>query len=117
MHPNQAVQLTPLARYVGWAQFTRQSAPAYWHPRNAQPSDAAGVPAFHALQGSAARTWPGSCLLPWSSTLHTPASGAADARRSAGDSLQARSMVVKIMLSYYGSKPEGDYYDNLRDFS
>jgi len=28
--PNQAVQLTPLARLVGWARFTRQNAPACW---------------------------------------------------------------------------------------
>jgi len=33
------VQLTPLARFVGWAQFTRQNAMACWRLGNAQPSD------------------------------------------------------------------------------
>jgi len=28
--PNHAVQLTPLARPLGWARFTRQSATACW---------------------------------------------------------------------------------------
>jgi len=36
---------------------------------------------FPALQWSAIRTLPGTCLVPTSSTPHTPASGAADARR------------------------------------
>jgi len=75
------VQLTPLARFVGWARFTRQSATACWQPDNAQPPGASGDPASLALQGSAARALPGTCLSPASSTLHTPASGAADARR------------------------------------
>jgi len=79
--PNQGVQLTPLARPVGWARFTRQSATACWQHGNAQPSDAAGNTAFLPLHGSAARTLPGICLCPPSSTLQTPASGAADARR------------------------------------
>jgi len=35
-------------------------------------------PTTLALQGSAARALPGSCLSSSSSTLHTPASGAAD---------------------------------------
>jgi len=38
-----------------------------------------------ALQGSAIRALPGTCLVPASSTLHTPASGAADARRFGGN--------------------------------
>jgi len=79
--PNQGVQLTPLARPVTWARFTRQSATAYWQLGNAQPSDVLGDPAFLARQRSAIRTLPGTCLLPPSSTLQTPASGAADARR------------------------------------
>jgi len=81
MRANQGVQLTPLARPVTWARFTRQSATACWRPANAQPSHASRNPAFSALQGSAARTLPGTCLLPPSSTPHTPASGAAAARR------------------------------------
>jgi len=76
--PNHAVQLTPLARLVGWARFTRQSAPACWQPDHAQPSADSGNLKHVALQGSAARALPSSCLLPSSSTLHTPASGAAD---------------------------------------
>jgi len=48
---------------------------------NPQPSDDTGNPASLALHGSAPRSVPGSCLSPMSSTLHTPASGAADARR------------------------------------
>jgi len=79
--PNQGVQLTPLARLVGWAQFTRQSAPACWQYDNPQPSVYRANPMRPALHGSAARTLPGSCLSPPSSTLQTPASGAADARR------------------------------------
>jgi len=78
MHPNRAVQLTPLARLVGWARFTRQSAPASWWRDNAQPSGYRANPTRLALQGSAARALPGSCLVPASSTLQTPASGAAD---------------------------------------
>jgi len=35
--PNRAVQLTPLARFLGWAQFTRQNAPACWQRDNPQP--------------------------------------------------------------------------------
>jgi len=38
-------------------------------------------PKSSALQRSAVRTLPGTCLSSASSTLHTPASGAADARR------------------------------------
>jgi len=76
--PNRAVQLTPLARFGGWARFTRQSAPACWQLDHPKPSGAHAAPTRIALQGSAARTLPGSCLLPASSTLHTPASGAAD---------------------------------------
>jgi len=76
--PNQAVQLTPLARLLGWARFTRQSAPACWQRDHPQPSDVAGSPAFLALQGSAARALPGSYLVPASYSLPTPASGAAD---------------------------------------
>jgi len=40
---NQGVQLTPLARLLGWARFTRQNAPACWQRGNPQPSDAVGV--------------------------------------------------------------------------
>ena len=76
--PNQAVQLTPLARLLGWARFTRQSATAYWHPDNAQLPDTSGEATFLLLQWSAARTLPGNCLCPTSSTLQTPASGAVD---------------------------------------
>jgi len=84
--PNHGVQLTPLARFVGWARSTRQNAPACWQLRNAQPSVVRGDSQLPALQRSAARTLPGSCLVRRSSTLHTPASGAADARRSAASS-------------------------------
>ena len=80
---NQGVQLTPLARLVGWARSTQQSATACWQHDNPQPPHASGVPIRPALQESAARALPGTCLLPPSSTVHTPASGAADARRSA----------------------------------
>jgi len=51
--------------------------------RNPQPSVICGDSAFLALQGSTARALPGSCLVRRPSTLHTPASGAADAWRSA----------------------------------
>jgi len=77
------VQLTPLARFLGWARFTRQNASACWRPDTPQPSHVRDDPTLPALQGSAARALPGSCLSPTSSTLHPPASGAADARRSA----------------------------------
>jgi len=86
LRPNQGVQRTPLARLLGWARFTRQNAPACWRPHNAQPSDYRTKPQLLAIYGSAARALPGSCLLPASSTLHTPASGAADARRWAARS-------------------------------
>jgi len=75
---NQAVQLTPLARLVGWARFARPNTPACWQHDHPQPSGARDLPMHLSLHGSAARALPGSCLLPWSSTLHTPASGAAD---------------------------------------
>jgi len=51
MPPNQAVQLTPLARLVGWARSTRQNAPACWRHDIPQPSgdhnhpNAPGAPA------------------------------------------------------------------------
>jgi len=90
------VQRTPLARLVGWAQFTRQSATACWQHHNAQPSAASCEPALLALQRSAARTLPGTCLCPTSSTLHTPASGAADARRWA-----EKANVAKVQFSEY----------------
>ena len=71
------MQLTPLARPLGWARFTRQSATAYHN--TASPN----------LQTSLSpqRSWRSSrrphahcltCLLPPSFTLPTPASGAAD---------------------------------------
>jgi len=72
------VQLTPLARCVGWAQFTRHTAPACWRIDNPQPSDVLFSTSFLVLQESAARSVPGSCLFSASSTLQTPASGAAD---------------------------------------
>jgi len=77
------VQLTPLARLVGWARFTRQNALACWHHNNPQPSVVSGDLTLLAIYRSAARALPGSCLLPLSSTPHTPASGAADSWRSA----------------------------------
>jgi len=73
------VQLTPLARLVGWARFIRQNASACWRRDHPQPPSARANPTLLTLQGSAARALPGSCLVPPSSTLHTPASGAADA--------------------------------------
>jgi len=79
--PNQGVQLTPLARFVGWTQFTRQNATACWRTDNAQSPAASAKSASSALHGSAARALPGTCLFSVSSTLPTPASGAADARR------------------------------------
>jgi len=79
VRPNLAVQLTPLARLVGWARFTRQNAPACWQIDNPQPPGARAIPMLLALQGSAARALPGSRLVPTSSTLQTAASGAADA--------------------------------------
>jgi len=78
MRPNHAVQLTPLARLVGWARFTRQNAPACWHLDNPQPSGAHANPMLPPFHGAAARALPGSCLCSASSTLPTPASGAAD---------------------------------------
>jgi len=78
---NQGVQLTPLARLVGWARSTRQNASACWRPDHAQPSDAPSDPTILTLQQSAARALPGTCLLPQSSSAYTPASGAAGARR------------------------------------
>jgi len=83
-HPNHGVQLTPLARLVGLARFTRQSATACWRLDNAQPPATSGVLALLALHTSAARTLPGSCLSPTSSTLHTLTSGAADAESLGG---------------------------------
>jgi len=80
------VQLTPLARLVGWARSTRQNASACWRPHNAQPSGGRTTPPLLALQRSAARALPGTCLVPWSSTLHTPASGAADSYPLCGKS-------------------------------
>jgi len=71
---------------VGWARFTRQNAPACWQLGNAQPSGAHANPTLLVLHGSAARALPGSCLVPLSSTLHTPASGAADSWRWAARS-------------------------------
>jgi len=68
--PNQGVQLTPLARFVGWARFTWQSAPACWRPDNAQPSDipddtsAPGAPAV----GRTRIAW----QLPPAVVLHAP---------------------------------------------
>jgi len=79
--PNHAVQLTPLARLVGWARSTRHNAPACWQNDHPQPSGGRTNPQLLVLHRSAARALPGTCLLPPSSTLHTPASGAADARR------------------------------------
>jgi len=76
--PNHAVQLTPLARLVGWARSTRQNAPACWRPDNPQPPGSRANPTHLAIQASAARALPGSCLSSASSTLQTPASGAAD---------------------------------------
>jgi len=72
------VQLTPLARLLGWARSTRQNAPACWQHDYAQPSGYRTTPPLPALQGAAARALPGSCLFPLSSTLQAPASGAAD---------------------------------------
>ena len=82
--PNQGVHLTPLARFLGWARFTRHTAPACWRIDNPQPSDVLFSTSFLARQGSAARSVPSTCLCPTSSTLHTPASGAAD-RYTIGD--------------------------------
>jgi len=79
--PNHGVQLTPLARPLGWARFTRQNATASYQCGNPQPPAVQGEPTSLALQRSAARALPGSCLCPPSSTLHTPTSGAADVRR------------------------------------
>jgi len=63
---------------MGWARFTRQNALACWRIDNPQPSAVSGDPALLAIYRSAARALPGICLVPASSTLHTPASGAAD---------------------------------------
>jgi len=79
--PNQGVQLTPLARPVGWARSTRQNATACWHHNIPQPSHVSSNPTLLALHRSAIRALPGTYRVPPSSTLHTPASGAADARR------------------------------------
>jgi len=81
---NHAVQLTPLARLVGWARFTRQNASACWQSDNPQPSAVFGNPRLVEVYGSAARALPGSCLFPTSSILQTPASGAADSYPLAG---------------------------------
>jgi hypothetical protein len=66
---NHGVQLTPLARFVGWARFTRQNAPACWHHDHPQPSGGRTTPLLLALHRSAARALPGSCLLLASATL------------------------------------------------
>jgi len=97
MQPNQGVQLTPLARLVGWARFTRQSATACWQHDNPQPSAVPGNPALLVPHRSAARALPGNCLVRRSSTLQTPASGAADARRCAA---QSASSSLRIVLQY-----------------
>jgi len=83
------VQLTPLARFVGWARFTRHTATACWQHDNPQPSDVMFNTSFLALHGSAARNVPGTCLSPMSSTVQTPASGAADSWRSAAVAIHA----------------------------
>jgi len=54
------VQLTPLARLVGWAQFTRQSTTALRLLDNPQPPHVSGEPRFSALGGTAVRTLPTS---------------------------------------------------------
>jgi len=95
--PNQGVQLTPLARFVGWARFIRQSATACWQPDIPQPPTVAGNATFLALQESAARALPGTCLSPLSSTLHTPASGAADACPLGGPSESLNSSHVIVV--------------------
>jgi len=74
---------------LGWARFTRQSAPACWRTGNAQPPGARAIPMLLALQGSAARALPGSSLFPLSSTLQTPASGAADSYTLGGIEINA----------------------------
>jgi len=51
-----------------------------------QPPRASGDSAFLMIHGTAARTLPGSYLFPSPSTVYTPASGAADARRWAARS-------------------------------
>jgi len=75
------VQLTPLARLVGWARFTRQNASACWQPRTAQPSGDRANPTLLALHGAAARALPGTGHAPTSSPAQTPASGAVNAQR------------------------------------
>ena len=67
--PNQAVQRTPLARLVGWARFTRQSAtacPSAAFP-NLQSSLATGVLGAAAV-GHTRIAW----HLPLASVLHAP---------------------------------------------
>ena len=71
--PNQGVQLTPLARPLGWARFTRQCATALRQRDNPQLSDAPGVrkprrsngqPHAHCLAAASARRPPRSTRPP-----------------------------------------------------
>ena len=64
---------------LGWARFTRHTATAYWQHDNSQPPHVRCLASFLAPDGSAARSVPGTCRCPTSSTLQTPASGAANA--------------------------------------
>jgi len=58
MGPNQAVQLTPLARALGWARLLRQSATALRRINTPQPPRTPTEAAFFSLGGAAVRTLP-----------------------------------------------------------
>ena len=73
VRPNQGVQRTPLARPVGWARSTRQSATACWQPSTPQPSGATatyasrrstGRPHAHCLAAASSRCPPPFRRLP-----------------------------------------------------
>jgi len=73
VRPNQGVQRTPLARPVGWARSTRQSATACWQPSTPQPSGATatyasrrstGRPHAHCLAAASCRRPPPCTRLP-----------------------------------------------------
>jgi len=83
MPPNQGVQRDAAGAARGLGAIHPAKRSGLSQRVIPQPSVDSRDPLPSALQPSAARALPGSCLLLPSSTLHTPASGAADARRSA----------------------------------
>jgi hypothetical protein len=79
--PNQAVQLTPLARPEPGRDLGRQSATACPHADTQQAGEPERMARLLVPRWSAARTLP-LPVVPTPVPIHTPASGAADRQRS-----------------------------------